>query len=529
MFAAMKTAMDQLANDLGDVDVGEQCYRIAQSEDVGRHIVVTRKLEKGEVVFKDTPIVTGPSRESDPCCVACYKPLDLETPCLAAQNDSGMEVDSGPVPHVLCPKCKWPLCSLECAESDIHKPECFYLTKSSCIINAIDSDSLYDVITVLRCLYLKDNNLRSWANLLTLQEANPKELNPELADRAKKVTGLICGTFKLGEEFCKELVFDICTRLDVNSFEIPLGRTSATVQGIFTVACMVEHNCIPTGHRCFNSDMSITVRSAYGAEEGDAISICYTDSLWPTAARRENLIYSKDFLCTCDRCQDDTENETYMSAIRCIKCPGYFLAENPLDCTGKWLCNECGTAAPLGYSDMAYSKVGSAIAKIEEEGLTPESCEKFLKNYSKVLHPNHAHMLDVKFSLLNLLGHSEGYAMSQLNEDQLTVKESLARTFLEIASKILPGISRLKGTALFELYLCMQQRGIRAFNQHQLSLGPDEILGILQNAYDHLLECIECLQYEPIHQPEGHLCARAREEQMQMIMLINTVKAKIEK
>ena len=45
--------------------------------------------------------------------------------------------------------------------------------------------------------------------------------------------------------------------------------------------------------RCFNSDMSITVRSAYGAEEGDNVSICYTDSLWATAARRENLVYSK--------------------------------------------------------------------------------------------------------------------------------------------------------------------------------------------------------------------------------------------
>ena len=39
--------------------------------------------------------------------------------------------------------------------------------------------------------------------------------------------------------------------------------------------------------------MSITVRSAYGAEEGDNVSICYTDSLWATAARREHLVYSK--------------------------------------------------------------------------------------------------------------------------------------------------------------------------------------------------------------------------------------------
>lgn len=108
---------------------------------------------------------------------------------------------------------------------------------------------------------------------------------------------------------------------------------------------------------------------------------------------------------------------------------------------------------------MANSKVAEAIAKMEEEGLTPAKCEKFLKTYSKVLHPHHAHMLDVKFSLLNLLGHCEGATMSQLTEEQLERKESLARTFLEVASKILPGISRLKGSALFELYLVMQQRG----------------------------------------------------------------------
>jgi hypothetical protein len=161
------------------------------------------------------------------------------------------------------------------------------------------------------------------------------------------------------------------------------------VQGIFTVACMVEHSCIPTGHRCFNSDMSITVRSAYGAEEGDAVSICYTDrsppslhrsctlnhpSLWPTAARREHLIYSKDFLCTCDRCQDETENETFISAIRCTKCPGFFLPENPiglqgeggegggmevdfdpLDCETKWTCNECHIDAPKVWFVPSYS------------------------------------------------------------------------------------------------------------------------------------------------------------------------------
>ena len=174
---------------------------------------------------------------------------------------------------------------------------------------------------------------------------------------------------------------------------------------------------------------------------------------------------------------------------------------------------------------MANAKVAEAIAKVEEEGLSPASCQKFIKTYSKVLHPHHAHMLDIKFSLLNILGHSEGFTMSQLTEEQLSLKESLARTFLEIASKILPGISRLKGTALFELYLVMQQRGIRAMNS--LNLSPEETLMILKNAFAHLAECIECLQYEPSGQAEGRMCARARVEQEQMVGIIKSIEQKL--
>ena len=69
-------------------------------------------------------------------------------------------------------------------------------------------------------------------------------------------------------------------------------------------------------------------------------------------------------------------------------------------------------------------------------------------------------MLDIKYSYLNILGHSEGCVtcckkltscsinprctMSQMTDVQLQTKENLARNFLEIARKILPGISRLK-------------------------------------------------------------------------------------
>ena len=53
MYAAMKSALDDLANDMGDVNVGEPCYRIAQSPEVGRHIVVTKKLSPSRIWIRN--------------------------------------------------------------------------------------------------------------------------------------------------------------------------------------------------------------------------------------------------------------------------------------------------------------------------------------------------------------------------------------------------------------------------------------------------------------------------------------------
>ena len=124
--------MNDLENSLGDVTVDEKCYKVAKNSELGRHIVVTKALKKGDIIFKDHPLVTGPSRESQPCCVACYKLLDLATPSQGAEQlmeVEQQEEDSGPVPHVRCDQCQWPLCSVACSRSSIHQAECHFLSK----------------------------------------------------------------------------------------------------------------------------------------------------------------------------------------------------------------------------------------------------------------------------------------------------------------------------------------------------------------------------------------------------------------
>ena len=77
---------------------------------------------------------------------------------------------------------------------------------------------------------------------------------------------------------------------------------------------------------------------------------------------------------------------------------------------------------------------------MEENGLEPETCEKFILIHSRILHAQHAHMLDVKHSWLHLLGHSEGHLMADLTDKQLQIKEDTARSILQVADKIIPGM-----------------------------------------------------------------------------------------
>ena len=124
--------MNDLETSLGDISVEEKCYRIAKNSELGRHILVTKDVKKGDIIFKDYPLVTGPSRESAPCCVSCYKLLDLSTEASSDEVKDSMDVEDDneePLPYVKCPKCGWPLCSLECAEKPIHAAECFFLSK----------------------------------------------------------------------------------------------------------------------------------------------------------------------------------------------------------------------------------------------------------------------------------------------------------------------------------------------------------------------------------------------------------------
>ena len=92
---------------------------------------------------------------------------------------------------------------------------------------------------------------------------------------------------------------------------------------------------------------------------------------------------------------------------------------------------------------------------MEQSDLDVPKCEQFLLIHSRVLHPAHAHMIDVKHSYLHLLGHSQGYLMSDLNDRQLQAREDIARMLIGIADKVLPGKNKNSVQKISPCYLVL--------------------------------------------------------------------------
>lgn len=105
---------------------------------------------------------------------------------------------------------------------------------------------------------------------------------------------------------------------------------------------------------------------------------------------------------------------------------------------------------------------------------TIDDLEQFLEKYSKVLHPNHYHLVTCKHNLMQvrlhpssfipylaqMYGRTEGYLIQDMEEDQLERKKELCLEHLAVLNILDPDQIRLmiySAAAHFELHLPLLQ------------------------------------------------------------------------
>lgn len=120
-------------------------WQVITNSHLGRHVVATRDVKRGEVILTERPLVFGPKLVSEPMCLGCMEKLTLP---------------HERAPFYECSGCRWPLCGPKCEQSPVHRIECDLIGKAHrrCPIIGTQLSSGYSVIVPLRCLLLEQSN-----------------------------------------------------------------------------------------------------------------------------------------------------------------------------------------------------------------------------------------------------------------------------------------------------------------------------------------------------------------------------------
>lgn len=409
-------------------------WRVSCSSELGRFMVATRDIAAGELLMQDAPLLIGPKMMTEPVCLGCYRP---------ANGD------------YCCRDCGFPLCSSDCEGSEDHEAECSVVRESGIPVRVSmfgEENSLYECITPMRILSLRDKNPSLWNKILSLESNSDMREGTEVAAITQRtVVDIIHNRFQLEDEYDTDTIEKVLGILDTNAFEIRLPDSS--ILGVYQNASLLEHDCIPNTHRTFDADLNLVVRAAVPIKRGQHLTSCYTDSLSTTSLRQEHLRSTKYFTCGCKRCMDPTELQTFTSALKCSECEEkqeeeakqkrlaeraergrggargakrggvasrisqfqsgpqgasssskpeeesqtgpWIVPQDPLSPSSIWKCLSCGHPTTDDYPERITSVMQEEAEEVEETNPTVETCESFLEKWKSTFHPNHASFLNV--------------------------------------------------------------------------------------------------------------------------------------
>ena len=221
-----------------------------------------------------------------------------------------------------------------------------------------------------------------------------------------------------------------------------------------------------------------------------------------TTIRRIGLMSGKHFSCECVRCRDPTELKSFASAVLC-GCGGTVLAADPLDLTqdARWNCQECSqTLAALQVASQERD-VTMDLNNIQRDDV--RGLEDFLARHKKILHPNHASMMEAKKHLSVGYGRFPGFTFNKLSTEKLKRKITFCKEVLEFVSILEPGISTQKALTLYELWLGETEMADRLKSEEKISQSEYE--AAVKESLKYLEESALILKYEPANSIHGQL------------------------
>jgi len=201
----------------------------------------------------------------------------------------------------------------------------------------------------------------------------------------------------LGREEEEEEVVSAYKQLFLNSKALTEGGQAGS--GVFPLFSLINHSCAPNTITMVGSDRKLQVRAVEDIRIGDEVTTRYGGLNIGQPRRSQLLLDHWGFVCTCKRCRDPTEFNTFNSGVVCPSsgCSGFLLPSRAL----LWSCNTCQNQVPLEFIFKTLRDADIFIKNNIGPGEVEEGLlERAIWHLADSLHPHHFLLSQVKLVLL---------------------------------------------------------------------------------------------------------------------------------
>nr|XP_053652888.1 SET domain-containing protein SmydA-8-like [Cherax quadricarinatus] len=468
----------------------DECWPITQVHDTqgGRYLVATRDLKEGQLVLREAPLVLGPVAETAPVCLGCHSPITAED-------------------HPRCPRCYWPLCTPDCADTALHQAECSALATDTKRIGpptSLTRTPRYDIILVLRCLLLRSSDPAGWEKIKGMESHSErrKEIQETFHTTAMKYFSEILQV-DCDADTASHIHGAIITNA-INTY----GSRGVTLRGIYPTLYLMNHSCLPNVTLRSDLNRTLFVRAAVPIKKGQPLLFSYlppTDPIWRRQGDLKNIYF---FTCSCERCRDPTELATNFSNPRCPTCIQRFL-EPSTDHAASWSCLGCGTQR---LEEDIIKETEDYVFSIENKCHSFTDVCKLLERIVNTFHGNHFVWLTAAQAAMSVLS-------KEKTLQSLYLRRDLWRKLVHLYQRLEPGFTRRRGVSLYNSAVVERDAAIL----HLATCGgkrSQEFEDGLTRAVNMLDTAIPILELEPPDSSELRWLLNARAEKQIIYDLI---------
>ena len=326
---------DQSIGD-GDQSIGDWPIASRVHPALGRHVIATRSLAAGELVFTDLPAAQTVHDAFVECvCHTCFAPVDGAGPSATTRTRTRRA-------HGRCQKCNGvQFCSdPACAEAlaDAHASECE-------LLQDVGVAGTSNLRLFVRLCHLARSAPTRFGKIETMDEHYDDctdARRQKLDAQAEGINRMLPRSVRMDTSRVARLI----DRVHTNAFAIVSGPDGAAAgTGLYVRAgSLFNHSCAPSAAVSFlGRTLRIHVTRALAA--GEQVTISYVDLYQGLEARRAALLAKKGFRCVCERCVSNPIEDAPLGGWRCTRqadgaCKGCVPA-------GGTRCTDCGAEHAL--------------------------------------------------------------------------------------------------------------------------------------------------------------------------------------